>query len=539
MLDKASVSRRALDFEDYIDVLRRNVRWIIGPIFAGLVVSTVVAFFLEDTYISRALIRIVPQQISGDLVQNASAQDMTDRISGLEQLIVSRTTLTNLINSDGLYKSELKRAPMEDVVNKMHAAITVRPVQGVTNVQGRGLPAMEVSFKYRDRVLANKVCSELVSRFMSLSSQETSDSQSSANGFLKGEMETAKADLDATEQKLSDYRVRHAGSLPEEMQGNLQQMTAVEQRLSSLSDAATRASEHQMLLESALRIAKDRVNAIHNIAQVSPGQSEKTSELDKEISELETNIASMKDRYTAAYPDFQAAQERLAVLRRQRDEAGKPSTSKAAATESPLVARERIDAQSQIDSLEGQLKAVNLEQQQISHEMMAANSQLKGFQARLDSSPGGEREYSDLLRERDTAKQKFLDADAKVHRSTVSLHLEQNKQGETLELIDNPSLPSEPTEPKRALIIPIGAVGGLVLGIILVAIREVKDTSLKNLKDARAYTQLSILGSIPLLENDVVVQRRKQVMLVSWATATVFGIAIIVGSVAHYYLSRA
>jgi len=106
-------------------------------------------------------------------------------------------------------------------------------------------------------------------------------------------------------------------------------------------------------------------------------------------------------------------------------------------------------------------------------------------------------------------------------------------------LIDAATLPETPTEPNRALYIPLGAVGGLVIGFILVAIREVKDTSLKNLKDARVYTQLSILGSIPLLENDVVVQRRKQVMLVSWAMATVLAIAIIVGSVAHYYLNRA
>ena len=82
-------------------------------------------------------------------------------------------------------------------------------------------------------------------------------------------------------------------------------------------------------------------------------------------------------------------------------------------------------------------------------------------------------------------------------------------------------------------------IGGLLLGILLVALREVRDTSLKNLKDARLYTQLSILGSIPLLENDVVVQRRKQVMWVGWATATVFGLAIIAGSVAHYYLTKA
>jgi hypothetical protein len=119
------------------------------------------------------------------------------------------------------------------------------------------------------------------------------------------------------------------------------------------------------------------------------------------------------------------------------------------------------------------------------------------------------------------------------------MDLEKRKQGETLELLESASLPVEPTKPNRATIIPIGAVVGLVIGVVIVAVREVKDTSLKNLKDARLYTQLSILGSIPLLENDVVVQRRKQVMLIGWATATILGLAIIAGSVAHYYLNRA
>ena len=539
MVDKASVSRRPLDFEDYMDVLRRNVRWILGPIFAGLVVSTVVAFVWPDTYISHALIRIVPQQISDTLVQNVSTQDMIDRINGLQQSIESDTSLRNLITSEGLYKSELKTEPMEDVLNKMKTAIIVRPILGMTNVQGKGLPAMEVSFKYRERLLAHRICADLVSSFMSQSSQATNDSAEQANGFLKTEMDKSKADLDKLEQQLSDFRVKHAGSLPEEAQGNLQQMTAVEQRINSLSDAANRASEHRMLLESSLRIAKDRVNAIRNIAPVSVAQSEKTTELDKQISDLETTIASMKDRYTADYPDLQTAQERLAVLRRQRDEATKPTASKSTSNENPAIARERIDAQSQIDLLESQLKAVNLEEQQASRELMAAEGQLRAFQARLEASPAGEREYSDLLRDRDTAKQKFLDLDAKMHKSSVSLDMEKNKQGETLEVLNEASMPTEPTEPKRSVIIPIGAVGGLFLGIILIAIREMKDTSLKNLKDARVYTQLSILGSIPLLENDVVVQRRKQVMLVSWAAAMLLGLAIIVGSVLHYYSNKA
>jgi len=66
----------------------------------------------------------------------------------------------------------------------------------------------------------------------------------------------------------------------------------------------------------------------------------------------------------------------------------------------------------------------------------------------------------------------------------------------------------------------------------------VKDTSLKSLKDARLYTQLSVLGSVPLLENDLVVQRRRQIVWIGWAAGVVVGLAVMVGSVAHYYLSK-
>ena len=91
MLDRLSIPRRALDFEDYIDIVRRNVRWIVAPAFAGLVISTVAAFLLEDTFVSTALIRVVPQQISDSYVKNTSAADVTQRIDAMAQEILSRS----------------------------------------------------------------------------------------------------------------------------------------------------------------------------------------------------------------------------------------------------------------------------------------------------------------------------------------------------------------------------------------------------------------------------------------------------------------
>src|ERR1051326_7162759 len=61
--DSLSVTRRSLDIEDYIDVARRHKAWIFGPAFAALVVSVVVAFLWPDTYLSTAVIRVVPPQV--------------------------------------------------------------------------------------------------------------------------------------------------------------------------------------------------------------------------------------------------------------------------------------------------------------------------------------------------------------------------------------------------------------------------------------------------------------------------------------------
>src|SRR5207244_9653572 len=121
--------------------------------------------------------------------------------------------------------------------------------------------------------------------------------------------------------------------------------------------------------------------------------------------------------------------------------------------------------------------------------MASTNAAIRQFQSRLQGIPAGEKEYADMLRDRDLTRAKYLDVAADRARSAVAMHLEQRRQGETLELIDPASLPSEPFAPKRTAMLPIGAVIGLVLGVVLVAIREMKDTSLKNLKDARMYTQ--------------------------------------------------
>src|SRR4249920_1025977 len=97
-----AISRRPLDLEDYVDVARRHVGWIIGPVFVGIVTSIVVAYLLPNTYISKAVMQIVPAQISEHLVPTTINQQLTERIMQMEGNILSRTSLSNLIQAPDL-----------------------------------------------------------------------------------------------------------------------------------------------------------------------------------------------------------------------------------------------------------------------------------------------------------------------------------------------------------------------------------------------------------------------------------------------------
>lgn len=539
MLEQLSVPRRAFDFEDYIDIVRRNRGWILAPAFIGLVLATAIAFSIDNTYVSRALIRLVPQQINESLVENATSQQLADHINAMAESIESRNTLTNLINTYGLYKRELKSEPLEDVINQMRTTdIKIQPTSGVANVTGKNLPAMQVSFSYRDRYLAQKVCADLVSRFMSEHTVDRMSNERATNDFLNDEFERSKRDLDALDQKLTDFRKRNAGRLPEQMQMNVSQMNALEQRLSSLNDAAGRNNERRMLLESDLRIAKDRLASIKDVPQQTQARNEHLLELDHQIQALETNIADLKDRYTEDFPDLQTARAQLAVLKRQRDEAAKEdkSAKSDAPAENPTVARERQDTKATIDTLQTQLKANTLEAQQINKELQSVNASVQSYQGRVQDSPVGDQEYAELIRDRDLAKQKYQELEGKRQKSAISMDMESHQQGETLEVLDPASLPTSPTAPKRSVIIPMGVAAGLLFGIILVIVREIRNTSLKNLKDARLYTNLPILGSLPLMENDSTVRRRRRIMWLGWTTATLAGLAVMAASVARYYM---
>ena len=79
---------------------------------------------------------------------------------------------------------------------------------------------------------------------------------------------------------------------------------------------------------------------------------------------------------------------------------------------------------------------------------------------------------------------------------------------------------------------------GILIGFAMVTMRELKDNSIKTLKDIRTYTQFNVLGSIPLIENDLVVRRQRRLSVLGWSTACLVAVLVMAGSIYYHFSTQ-
>ena len=552
--DPFAIQRRTLDMEDYIDVIRRHRAWMLGPVFAALVISVVVAFLWPDTYVSSAMIRVIPSQVSERMAPQVINAEMSQRVSSMANEILSRTALTNIINSLQLYPRDRKRLPNEDVVEMMRRDIKIGAVGLLAQQQNERVNAFRISFSYSERIQAQKVCQELVSKFIDANLRTQQTQMTSADDFFKEQLDTRKKRLEEIDQRLTSFRVQNQGRLPEQVSSNVSALQAMENRMGNLNSSIQRASQDKMLFESRLSILKDQMR---QSSQPQTQQSEQREQRERVTSDrlaaterdilmAETNLAALLEQYKENHPDVGRRRSELAVLKRRRDIISSEDEAKKTA---PVVAekprgltnvqvREVREIEAQIASTQSMIEAKRVEMENAQRDYNAASGQARNLQGQISAMPVGEAKYDELLRERALAKEQYDETSKKSDISTTQVQLTNRKQSETLELLDPANTPQQPTEPNRYMIVGAGVAIGAIIGMFIVAAREMKDTTLKSLKDVRAYTQLTVLGSVPLLENDLVVRRRRRLTWLAWSTACLAGILVMAGSVVFYFANR-
>jgi uncharacterized protein involved in exopolysaccharide biosynthesis len=322
------------------------------------------------------------------------------------------------------------------------------------------------------------------------------------------------------------------------------------------NESLSRLQQQKLQIETQLQNNSTNLNYYNSILedQVAVGgpaqvRNEKLNQLNQRIMNLQSDIAAMTEQLTPNHPTIRRAQASLAAMEKQRQEVEKEDLERQAAAPAggPTVKRvlnqqafkaiQDITASNNV--LKTEMQNLNMQMDEKVKQIQEQNRMIGSYQSRVEGSPQLEGQYVALTRDLAFAKQAYEDYRHKTEVSDTAKDLEDHKAGENLEVLDAASDPQSPSEPNRLQIAAMGTGLGLMLGIVLAGAKEMKNTSLKNLKDVRAYTNLPVLSSIPLLENALLVRRKRRLLWLAWSSAVILGSIAMSAAAYYYYFGRA
>jgi uncharacterized protein involved in exopolysaccharide biosynthesis len=281
--------------------------------------------------------------------------------------------------------------------------------------------------------------------------------------------------------------------------------------------------------------------------------NERIVQLNRAITDGETNLALLRKNLKDSYPDIKGTQANLSVLKAERDALLKRQQEQQQKRQEDLAKKKDADRlpggnlnfassvtnlRGEAASIETQLKLIDRDITNLEKAREAVSKDIEGYKARLAATSGIQADYEEMLRQERLANAKYEDLLRKQQIVDENGELVQRQAGEQLNLLDPPSVPDKPFQPKRYRVVAIGCMISLMVGLALAGVQEARDSSLKNLKDVRAYTNLPVLSSIPLIENSLLVKRKRRLAYVAWSGGIIAGvIAVSCALYYHFYLA--
>lgn len=470
--------------QEILAIARRRLWWIVVPVIVGPIAGYLVSLKITPVFTSQAFVLVEQQKVPDTFVPSMVTDQLETRLMTMQDQILSRSRLQPLIEQFGLYKNDLGRASMDELVARLRKAIKVTPIRPDSSNALRGF---YVAVDADNPATAEQVCARVLSMFMDENLNARSKRAEDTTQFLTGQLNDAKRRLDENDSRLADFKTRYLGRLPTDEQSNLQMLSTLSSRLDAVNEAIAQAQQQRVMQSSLLAQQNASARAVHATAA-------KPNDLEKQIADLRAQLATLETRYTPEHPEVVKTKGQIEALQRQLDvaRAATPepeSPAIMAVPESPESAQLRAS----VAAIDDSIKSKRAEQARL-------EAQISSFQARIQLSPVVEEQFKGLTRDYESALQFYNELLTKKTQSEMVRDLEQRREGEQFRVMDAPGLPSKPSSPDEQKFTLGGLISGFALGALLAAILEMKERFIRTEKDIETHVGIPILGVIQNLD---------------------------------------
>jgi len=274
--------------------------------------------------------------------------------------------------------------------------------------------------------------------------------------------------------------------------------------------------------------------------------------MQSELIRLQATRAQLLGIYRESYPDVVAIEREISAKEASLESVKSAKvTPVLSPTDPPAAASERSqdppsgpqsrnsppegEDDTSIAQVRSQLEANRVEIENLSKDEKQQDAAISQYQSRLNLTPVREQQLSGILRDYELSKQEYLDLLGKEQQSQLAMSLEKRQGGQQFRLAESPSLPTLPSSPKRLKISLGGAGVGVLLGLVLAVLADIRNPRLYNEKEASSRLSIPLVVGLPLLLTPDEARLRRWKKFFELCSGSLLTLAVLV---VQYYVYR-
>jgi polysaccharide chain length determinant protein (PEP-CTERM system associated) len=480
---------RELTMDDYLAMLRRRLKVILIPTLLAPLVGFAVSYAFAPKYTSTAMVLVQEQKVPEGYVKPAITEDLSQRVATLEQRALGADQLRPLIDRLQLAKNR----GIEDVIDEIRTNINIAPVDAATiptpgkkNLVQGGVPGFNVTYTASNPRQAQEICAGLTDIMLNVNFKDRAQVAQSTTEFLGRQADEAKAALDTQDSQLAAFKARYVGQLPGDEDNNLKILMGMNSQLDANTQTLSRAQQDKAYTESLLA------------QQIAAWKSSQTTtnptNLEQQLTTLQSQLITLQGRYTDDYPDVVKTKADIAELQKKLKEVNAAAANAPASNPSDAAS---LSEPPEIQQLRLQIHQYQQVITQATRDQQRLQEQIKLYQGRVALSPAVEEQYRKLTRDYDNAQRFYDDISKQEKESETQTAMEREQQGEQMQLQIPADLPDAPTFPNRLVFAGGGMAAGLALGFGLALWLELRDQSVRTEGDVLVGLELPVLTQVP------------------------------------------
>ena len=480
-----------LSLEDYWWAIR--TRWLLITICAivGVTGAAVVVYFFPDRYASQAVVRFIPPQVAERFVQANEAMQAEQRVFAVSQVLGSTLTARKLIDSLGLYPELRRFMPVADLVPMFQADLHIDRTASGAAQPGRTLPSVRIGFTYSDPEKARKVVQQLVETIFEMNRRYRGEQSIGTTEFLTGQTEAVRQQLEELEGQINQLGLSDRVSGDHSWALRIQNLFNLEYRLGQIQTSLRnmnrdRGQKAQEVADLEAQIK--RIPAQLTTMTVPPGYELIVLRIQMRVAQEAADAE--RARHVPDYPDRVAADKAVGSLQELVRKLEEREVENARQ-------RRQAELTQQIDALRAEMAGLDtaIRNQQLEEVQFTRKAQ--EVRAEAFPSQSEDLDYMRLVREYASLKEFHLSLLRKQKESEVATEMERLGRGETVELVEPPSLALHAAQPNGIVKLILGLLGGIFAGMGYAVARYVIHPRIRQERHLSLWQDLSVLAEVP------------------------------------------